>query len=102
MSIRGLRSAVRETVVGAHSDLRVADESDLFPSRPSTHVEIYGPRVARRRIATWGGSGGSTVFNHLDARMTVAYVMNQHLEHGGLDERGIAIVRAAYAGLAER
>lgn len=33
---------------------------------------------------------------------TVAYVMNRHVEHGGIDERGIAIVRAAYEGLAAR
>src|SRR5262245_44623229 len=59
-------------------------------------VEIYGPRIAGRRIATWGGSGGSTIINDLDARMTVAYVMNRHLEHGGVDPRGIGIVRAAY------
>jgi len=65
----------------------------------ATIAEIYGPRVAGRRIATWGGSGGSTVFNDLDARMTVAYVMNRHLEHGGLDPRGVGIVRAAYEGL---
>jgi CubicO group peptidase (beta-lactamase class C family) len=62
-------------------------------------VEIYGPRSAGRRIATWGGSGGSIIFNDLDARMTVAYVMNRHLEHGGVDPRGLGIVRAAYEGL---
>jgi CubicO group peptidase (beta-lactamase class C family) len=59
-------------------------------------VQIYGPRVVGRRIAHWGGSGGSSVVNDLDARMTVAYVMNRHLEHGGIDPRGIAIVRAVY------
>ena len=37
--------------------------------------------------------------NDLDARMTVAYVMNHHQEHGGLDARGIGVVRAAYEGL---
>jgi CubicO group peptidase (beta-lactamase class C family) len=65
-------------------------------------VEIYGPRIAGRRIATWGGSGGSIIFNDLDARMTVAYVMNRHLEHGGVDPRGVGIVRAAYEGLLGR
>lgn len=64
-------------------------------------VEIYGPRVAGRRIATWGGSGGSIVFNDFDARMTVAYVMNRHVEHGGVDPRGIGVVRAAYDSLAQ-
>ena len=63
---------------------------------------LYGDCFAGRRIAFWGGSGGSTIFNDYDGRMTVAYVMNRHVEHGGIDERGIAIVRAAYEGLAGR
>ncbi len=66
----------------------------------STAVEIYGPGIAGKRIAFWGGSGGSFVMNDLDARMTVAYVMNQHQEHGGIDLRGISVVRAAYDSLA--
>jgi CubicO group peptidase (beta-lactamase class C family) len=70
-----------------------------FALENSGTVEIYGPRIAGRRIATWGGSGGSIVFNDLDARMTVAYVMNRHLEHGGVDPRGIGVVRAAYEDL---
>jgi hypothetical protein len=44
----------------------------------------------------WGGSGGSFVMNDLDERMTVAFVMNRHLEHGGLDHRANDVVRAAY------
>jgi CubicO group peptidase (beta-lactamase class C family) len=63
-------------------------------------VEIYGPRIAGRRVGFWGGSGGSFVMNDLDARMTVAYVMNRHVEHGGIDPRGIGVVRAAYESLA--
>lgn len=70
-----------------------------FALENSGTIEIYGPRIAGRRIATWGGSGGSIVFNDLDARMSVAYIMNRHLEHGGVDPRGIGIVRAAYEGL---
>ncbi len=70
-----------------------------FALQNSNTVEIYGPLTAGRRITTWGGSGGSTIFNDLDARMSVAYVMNRHLEHGGVDPRGIGIVRAAYEGL---
>lgn len=72
-----------------------------FALQNSNIVAIYGPRVAGRRIATWGGSGGSTVFNDFDARMTIAYVMNRHLEHGGVDPRGIGIVRATYDSLAQ-
>jgi len=36
----------------------------------------------------------------LDARLAVAYVMNQMLDHGALsDDRGLEIVIAAYEGL---
>jgi hypothetical protein len=63
---------------------------------------IYGHRLTGRRVAFWGGSGGSVVVNDLDARMTVAYVMNKHVEHGGLDQRGIDIVVAAYDSLTGR
>jgi hypothetical protein len=70
-----------------------------FALQNSATIEIYGPLTAGRRITTWGGSGGSIIFNDLDARMSVAYVMNRHLEHGGVDPRGVGIVRAAYEGL---
>ena len=44
----------------------------------------------------WGGWGGSMVMVDLDARMTVAYVMNQMLPS---DYRGLGIVLAAYDAL---
>jgi CubicO group peptidase (beta-lactamase class C family) len=44
----------------------------------------------------WAGWGGSMVMVDLDARMTVAYVMNQMLQP---DYRGLGIVLAAYDGL---
>jgi len=44
----------------------------------------------------WGGWGGSMVMVDLDARMAVAYVMNQMLPS---DYRGLGIVLAAYDGL---
>jgi CubicO group peptidase (beta-lactamase class C family) len=47
----------------------------------------------------WGGWGGSLVMVDLDARMTVAYVMNQMLQPGSGDSRGLGIVLAAYDGL---
>jgi hypothetical protein len=34
--------------------------------------------------------------NDLDERMTVAFVMNRHLERGGIDHRAIDVIRAAY------
>jgi CubicO group peptidase (beta-lactamase class C family) len=51
------------------------------------------------RACFWGGWGGSIVVNDLDARMTVAYVMNRMGEGTTGDVRGAALVMAAYAGL---
>jgi CubicO group peptidase (beta-lactamase class C family) len=51
-------------------------------------------------VCFWGGWGGSLVLVDLDARMTVAYVMNQMLDRGTSgDYRGYSIVLAAYDGL---
>ena len=56
----------------------------------------YGRHLEGRRIACWGGSGGSFVINDLDARMTVAFVMNRHVESNDTDHRSVDVVRAAY------
>jgi CubicO group peptidase (beta-lactamase class C family) len=61
---------------------------------------LFGTRLDGRRVACWGGSGGSWVQVDFDARMTVAYVMNKHVEAGGFDERALRVVRAAYDSLA--
>jgi CubicO group peptidase (beta-lactamase class C family) len=61
--------------------------------------KLYGGRLHGHRIACWGGSGGSWVVNDLDERMTVAYVMNRHVE-GAYDQRHIDIVNATYDSLA--
>ncbi|GAA3233530.1 serine hydrolase domain-containing protein [Nonomuraea helvata] len=56
--------------------------------------------VGGPRTCSWGGRGGSLVLIDLDARMTVAYMMNQMLEPGTLgDDRGMGFVLAAYEGL---
>ncbi|MGP4002866.1 serine hydrolase domain-containing protein [Streptomyces sp. 8N706] len=44
----------------------------------------------------WGGRGGSLVVNDLDARMTIAYVMNQMSPLGLTDPRSQKLLRAAY------
>ena len=62
--------------------------------------KAYGPAIAGRRVAYWGGSGGSAVLSDLDMRMTVAFVMNKHVEAGGWDHRSVEIVQAAYDSLA--
>ena len=51
------------------------------------------------RSVGWGGWGGSLVMVDLDARMTVSYVMNQMLDQGLGDYRGLGIVVAAYEGM---
>ena len=51
------------------------------------------------RTCFWGGWGGSIVVNDLDARMTVAYVMNRMGEGTTGDERGGGLVMAAYGAL---
>jgi CubicO group peptidase (beta-lactamase class C family) len=54
------------------------------------------------RSCAWGGYGGSLVFNDLDARMTVAYVMNR-MEAGLVgDTRGASMVMASVLALAGR
>jgi hypothetical protein len=57
---------------------------------------VFGPQLEGRRIACWGGSGGSFVINDLDARFTVAFVMNRHIESNDTDHRSVDVVRAAY------
>ena len=52
------------------------------------------------RTCFWGGWGGSIVINDLDARMTVAYVMNRMGDGTTGDDRGIGVVLAAYMALA--
>lgn len=56
--------------------------------------EMYGRRYTGHRVAAWGGSGGSVVFNDLDRRMTVSFIMNRHVE-GLVDMRGTSLVIAA-------
>jgi CubicO group peptidase (beta-lactamase class C family) len=51
------------------------------------------------RSVGWGGWGGSMVMVDLDARMSVAYAMNQMLDERAGDYRALAVVIAAYEGL---
>jgi CubicO group peptidase (beta-lactamase class C family) len=50
------------------------------------------------RSIGWPGWGGAIVMVDLDARMAVAYAMNQMME-GGLDYRALGVVMGAYEGL---
>jgi CubicO group peptidase (beta-lactamase class C family) len=107
---RGVRLLSR---AGAERALELqADAVDLvagFPLRWAlgfalsnpTIDSIVGNRIGNRRIAFWGGSGGSMAVNDFDARMTFGYVMNRHVEGIGFDERSAGILCAAYDSLAE-
>jgi CubicO group peptidase (beta-lactamase class C family) len=58
------------------------------------------PLSPNPRTCFWGGWGGSLVVNDLDARMTVAYMMNRMGEGTLGDDRAVSFLGAAYAALA--
>ena len=57
------------------------------------------PISPNEHVCYWGGWGGSLVVNDVDARMTMAYVMNRMGEGTVGDDRAHTILRAAYASL---
>ncbi len=57
------------------------------------------PIAPNPRACFWGGWGGSIVINDVDARLTVAYVMNRMGEGTTGDDRGIGIALAAFMAL---
>jgi CubicO group peptidase (beta-lactamase class C family) len=66
----------------------------------STLSGLTDGRFDGHRVAVWGGSGGSLAFNDLDERMTIAYVMNRHVEdQTGLGARGIEVIKSTYDAL---
>jgi CubicO group peptidase (beta-lactamase class C family) len=81
-----------------------ADGTDRVLGMPLRFGMGYGlpsPAVPlpNARSCFWGGWGGSVVIVDLDARLTVAYVMNRMAGATMGDDRGIGIVLAAYAAL---
>ena len=78
---------------------------DLVLGVPLSHGIGYGLPgemlpLPNPRTCFWGGWGGSLIIVDLDARMTVAFVMNRMGEGTVGDERGLGVLQAAYAGLA--
>lgn len=78
--------------------------TDLVLGIPLRHGIGYGLPgemlpLPNPRTCFWGGWGGSLVINDLDARMTVAYVMNKMGEGTVGDFRAASILTAAYAAL---
>jgi CubicO group peptidase (beta-lactamase class C family) len=99
---RGVRLLSREGVEALFEEQ--ANGDDLVLGVPLRFGLGYGLSSATMPMGphscAWGGYGGSLVFNDLDARVTIAYVMNRM--EGGLvgDKRGASIAMATAGGLA--
>jgi len=85
-----------------------AHDVDLVLAAKLRHGIGYGlnsadlPVGPNERTCFWGGWGGSLVVIDLEARLCIAYVMNRMGEGTMGDERGGALVAAAYASLSAR
>ncbi|HUF32130.1 MAG TPA: serine hydrolase domain-containing protein [Acidimicrobiales bacterium] len=83
-----------------------ADGVDLvlgIPLRLGTGYGLNSPHTPlspNPRTCFWGGWGGSLVVNDLDARLTIAYVMNRMGEGTTGDMRGVSVVLSTFAALA--
>ena len=76
--------------------------SSACPLRLGIGYGLSAPEIPigpNPRTCFWGGWGGSLVVNDLDARLTIAYVMNRMGEGTVGDDRGAGIVLAAYTAL---
>ena len=62
-------------------------------------LSLFGMPFGDRRVAFWGGSGGSLIVVDFDARMTIAYAMNQLEGSPFGDRRNAGLVKAAYAAV---
>ncbi|MGW0840460.1 serine hydrolase domain-containing protein [Streptomyces sp. NPDC002787] len=93
LSEKGCERALEEQFDGTDSVLRV-------PMRYGMGYGLNGGQLPNPRTCFWGGWGGSIVLVDLDARMSVAYVMNQMIDDGGLgDDRAFMVLAAVYEGL---
>ena len=63
-------------------------KSEMFPLGPN------------EKVCFWGGWGGSLAIVDLDARLSIAYVMNRMAANLMGDLRGGALAGAVYASLA--
>ncbi|UIX28806.1 serine hydrolase domain-containing protein [Streptomyces sp. GQFP] len=93
LSEAGCERALEEQFRGTDNTLGV-------PMRWGMGYGLHSGQLPNPRTCFWGGWGGSLVLVDMDARLTVAYVMNRMLDPEGLgDERAFLILAAAYEGL---
>ncbi|MFJ7043038.1 serine hydrolase domain-containing protein [Streptomyces sp. NPDC101112] len=93
LSEKGCERALEEQFEGTDRVLGV-------PMRWGLGYGLNGGQLPNPRTCFWGGWGGSLVLVDLDARMSVAYTMNQMIDNGGLgDDRAFLILAAVYESL---
>ncbi|MFC4535773.1 serine hydrolase domain-containing protein [Sphaerisporangium dianthi] len=92
LSPSGCERALEEQFSGTDSLLGA-------PMRYGMGYGLDGGQFPNPRTCFWGGWGGSLVINDLDARLTVAYMMNRMLSGTLGDTRGLGIATAAYEAL---
>jgi len=99
---RGVRLLSRETVEKIFEEQ--SNGTDLVLGVPLRFGMGYGLASETMPMGphsfSWGGYGGSLVFNDLDGRMTVAYVMNRMEANLLGDSRGASMVLATIGALA--
>jgi CubicO group peptidase (beta-lactamase class C family) len=95
----------------AMREIRSASDCDVILRIPTTFTLGFSKSWGERRLgagqhvilgkAAFGtpGLGGSIGFADTDARMSFGYVMNRHGSGVGLNERGQALIDAAYRSL---
>ena len=96
LSVAGCEAVFEQQAYGPDLVLGVPIRFGMGYGLPSPEMPIS----PSERACFWGGWGGSLIVVDLDARMTVAYVMNKMGEGTLGDLRGAGIVAAAYASLA--
>ena len=84
----------REQCNGTDLVLGVSLQHGIGYGLPGELLPLPNPRTC-----FWGGWGGSLIIIDLTARMTIAFVMNRMGEGTVGDDRGAAVVAAAYAGV---
>jgi len=103
--VNGVRFLGKETITAVFDEQ--CNGTDLVLGVPVRHGIGFGLSIAEmplspnERFCFWGGWGGSLAVIDLDARMSFAYVMNKMGEGTQGDTRGIWLLMATYAALAQ-
>ncbi|MGW0705351.1 serine hydrolase domain-containing protein [Streptomyces sp. NPDC002643] len=93
LSEKGCERALEEQFLGTDRVLGV-------PMRYGMGYGLHTGQLPHPRTCFWGGWGGSIVLVDFDARMSMAYTMNQMIDEGGLgDDRSFLLLAALYQNL---